>query len=100
MAEVEDRIVVKQRHTKFLQPALAAEHIAANINDGGKKYDGIELPIKAVDCHLVAKYLKFTIGGTEEGWSATLNVEPELLAVHALEDARIGHPGVGRERPS
>src|ERR1035437_10324012 len=90
MAEVENRVVVNQRHTKFLEPALAAEHVAANVNCGGKEHDGIELPIKAVDCHFVAECLKFTIGGPKEGWSATIDVEPKLLAVHALEYTIVG----------
>ena len=90
MAEVENRIVVNQRHTKFLEPALAAQHVAANLNCGGKEHDGIELPIKAADRHFVAECLKFTIGSSKEGWSATFDIEPELLAVHSLEDTIVG----------
>jgi hypothetical protein len=90
MAEVENRIAVNQRHTKSLEPALAAEHVAANLNRGGKEHDGIELPIKAGDCHFVAKGLKLTIGGSKEGWSGTIDVEPELLAVHPLENTKVG----------
>src|SRR5208283_4031624 len=90
IAEVKNRVVVDQRHTKFLEPALAAEHVAANLNCGGKEHDGIELPIKAGDRYFVAEGLKLAIGGSKEGWSATLDVEPELLAVHSVEDTIVG----------
>ena len=90
MAEVENRIVINQRHTKFLEPALTAEHIPADLNGRREKHHGIKLPIKTGDRHFVSVSLKFTVGSSKKGRLATVDLQPELLTIDAFKDAMLG----------
>lgn len=91
--EVEDRIVINQRHAKLPEPALPAEHIAVNLNSCWEENDRIEFPFETGDRHFMAEGLKLTGSGSKTGWLACLYVDPQLLPICAFEDTVIG-PGI------
>jgi len=92
MANVEERVVIEDRHSEILNPSGSAQHVAPNFDSW--KVDGrVELPFEAGHGQLVSIDIEGAVRRRDNRTLSTFHGDSQLFRILSLKNAE-GRSGV------